>query len=118
MQVVLGRVSAEIRFEKIHFSRVIFFTALGPVVAGWMPLHIAARYGTLEIVQLIFEHIQESDPLIIYEVTRLCLLCRDSNSNIGKAAFFQHFLACGALRERVGQAVMVMFGNFAFLFLQ
>ena len=60
-----------------HYDNFFAFT-------GWSPLHIAAQYGSIEIVQLIFDRVARPDPLSDTKATPLCLACQFNTSDVGE----------------------------------
>ena len=78
--------------RKVNFSAACFAFSVNHYdkflpSAGWHALHYAARYGSIEIIQLIFGRVHSPDPLNIDEVTPLCLACGWNSPDAGKPKF-------------------------------
>ena len=53
-------------------------------LAGWSALHYAAKWGSIEIVALIFGRVQSPDPLTLSNSTPLEIACEHNSPDVGK----------------------------------
>ena len=86
-------------FSLACFAFSVNFNDKCLALAGWSPLHFAAQFGSIEIIQLIFDRVQAPDPLTIAGKTPLDIACRNNSPDVGKLNLFESLL----LRDRRAQ---------------
>ena len=61
--------------------------------AGESPLHFAAQYGSIEIVELIFDRVQNQEPLTIAGIAPLGIACAHNSPDVGKSKLLKALLS-------------------------
>ena len=71
-----------------HLARPVSHQDKFFALAGWCALHHASRWGSIEIVQLVFDRVQSPDPLTDIEETPLCLASKHNSPDVGKRKLY------------------------------
>ena len=81
-------------------------------LAGWSALHYAARWGSIEIVQLLFGRIQSLDLLTNDKKTPLGLACIFNSPEVGEPKLLKDWLF-EETREKRTKIQLVQFNLFS-----
>ena len=62
-------------------------------IAGRSPLHYAAAFGSIEIVQMVFDRVQTREPLTPGKDTPLCIACGSNSPDVGESKLLKPLLS-------------------------